>query len=71
MTLQGWEFVKNQWNYMHLCKNCDNLGMIIEGKDQHKQRGFKMLVVFGKRTSKKGHKNVFFYCWVIFEVAMC
>jgi hypothetical protein len=27
--------------------------------------------VFGKRTSKKGHKNVFFYCWVIFEVAMC
>jgi hypothetical protein len=40
-------------------------------KDQHKQRGFKMLVVFGKRTSKEGHKNVLFYCWVIFEIVVC
>ncbi len=34
--------------------------MNIKAKDQHKQRGFKMLVVFGKRTSKNGHKSVFF-----------
>lgn len=60
MILQGWEFVRNQWNYVHLCKNCDNLGMNTERKDQHKQTWFKMSVAFGKRTSKEGHKMCFF-----------